>query len=112
MFEKTPPPGIFPSRLLNERFKVLKEMKVARNMGMVPERLLEERSNHWRVLSSLNDTGIESSNELCDRFREVSILSFPNDSGMLPTKRLKRGQIYTLVLAHPHHSVVDRKRNY
>jgi len=44
--------GIFPSRLLKERFKVFKEVKLARNMGMVPERLLEERSNHWRLLSS------------------------------------------------------------
>lgn len=51
-FEKTPPSRIFPSGLLNERFKVVKSVKFARNMGMSPERLLKERSNDARLVNS------------------------------------------------------------
>jgi hypothetical protein len=35
MFEKIPPSGIFPSRSLKERFKDVKAVKLARNMGML-----------------------------------------------------------------------------
>ena len=68
-FEKTPPSGIWPSRLLNERFKVVKYVKLARNMGMLPERLLNERSNDAKLLSFSSGPGIEPLKELCDRFR-------------------------------------------
>jgi hypothetical protein len=49
MFEKIPPSGIFPSRSLKERFKDVKAVKLARNMGMVPEILLKERSKYSKL---------------------------------------------------------------
>ena len=68
-FEKTPPSGIWPSRLLNERFKVVKYVKLARNVGMLPERLLNDRSNDAKLLNFSSGPGIDLLKELCDRFR-------------------------------------------
>jgi hypothetical protein len=88
-FEKTPPSGIWPTRLLNERFKLVKYVKLARNMGMVPERLLNERSNDAKLFCFSSVPGIEPSKQLCDKFRFVNILSCPKESGMLPIKKLE-----------------------
>ena len=58
-FEKTPPSGIWPARLLNERFKIIKYVNLARNMGIVPERLLNDRSNDAKLFSFSSVPGIE-----------------------------------------------------
>jgi hypothetical protein len=69
MFENTPLSGIGPSSLLKERFKLVRKVKLASDLGMVPQRELYYRSMVSMLTSSPSELGICSWNELFDRFR-------------------------------------------
>jgi hypothetical protein len=95
MFVKTPPSGIWPCRLLKDRFKLVRMVKLARYSGIVPEILLWDRSKVCKPVKLPKEFGIEPSIELVDRFKMVIIWSSPIESGRLPRKRfLDRSMLF------------------
>jgi hypothetical protein len=58
MFEKMPPSGIGPCRLLKDRFNVDRMVKLDRYFGMEPERLLWDRSKACKMASLSKEPGI------------------------------------------------------
>ncbi|TYI63024.1 hypothetical protein E1A91_D10G291700v1, partial [Gossypium mustelinum] len=81
---KRPPLGSTPSKLLKERFKYFKALKLTRNSGTPPERLFSDTSNSTRPLNELKDEGMGPSNKLPPRNNLSSLTQLPRLFGIKP----------------------------